>query len=335
MVLQWHITDRCNCRCTHCYQEHDKQNSEPDWKTLAIIIEQFKKLLCDVGQGSGIRGQITVTGGEPFIREDFFELLELLAGNKQCFDFAILTNGTLINKDTARRLKEMQPVFVQVSIEGVESTHDQIRGVGNYRQTVEAIQQLIQAGVRTFISFTAHRGNFREFAHVAELGQRLKVDKVWADRHIPMGQGAALKEEMLTPEETQKFFTIMANARQQVSRRWFTRTKVSLERGLQFLVGGGRPYRCAAGSSLITVMPNGDVYPCRRMPIKIGNLVETSLSEIYHASPLLLELRKPFVSAGCEACIYAQICGGGSACLSYAAHGEIFMADPGCWYAKR
>ncbi|MBP2628040.1 MAG: heme d1 biosynthesis protein [Firmicutes bacterium] len=335
-LLQWHITYRCNCRCTHCYQENHIQNAEPDREMLTVIIEQFKALLCNVDQGNGaIRGQITITGGEPFIREDFFDLLTLLASNRQYFDFAILTNGTLINRDIARRLKDLQPLFVQVSMEGVENTHNKIRGVGNYQQTVEAIQQLVQAGVRTFISFTAHRENFREFAHVAEVGRKLKVDKIWADRHIPMGQGVILKKEMLTREETREFFTIMNNIQKQFSRRWFTKTKVSLERGLQFLVGGGRPYHCAAGNNLIAVMPNGDVYPCRRMPIKVGNLVETSLQDIYYASPVLLELRDPPVSVGCEECMYGQICGGGLACLTYATYGRNFIADPGCWYANR
>lgn len=122
--------------------------------------------------------------------------------------------------------------------------------------------------MRTFISFTAHRSNFREFAHVAKLGQKLKVDKVWARPADSMGQGLVLQEEVLTPQETQELFTIMNRARQQFLRHWFSKTKISLERGLQFLVGGGRPYRCTAGSSLITIMPNGDVYPCRRLLLK-------------------------------------------------------------------
>jgi len=143
-----------------------------------------------------------------FIREAFFALLELLADNKQYYECAILTNGTFINKDAARRIKDLQPIFVQVSMKGMESTHDQIRGAGNYQQTVAAIEQLVQVGVRTFISFTAHRGNFREFAHVAEVGRKLKVDKVWADRHIPMGQGATLQADMLRQRKLKNFLRL-------------------------------------------------------------------------------------------------------------------------------
>lgn len=334
MVLQWHITDRCNCRCTHCYQETYRQNEELEWSQLTTIVEQFKELL-EKARPGGIRGQITLTGGEPLLQEDFFALLELLSKSKQYYDIAILTNGTLITKTIASRLKDFNLAFVQVSIDGVERTHDQLRGQGNYKKTVEAVQFLVQAGVKTSISFTAHRGNFHEFSQVVELGRKLKVNKVWADRHIPMGQGVSLQDQMLTPEETKELFVSMEKARKQMSRRWFTKTKVGLERGLQFLVGGGRPYHCAVGRSLITVMPNGDVYPCRRMPIKIGNVTEKSLLAIFETSPLLREFREPSVRVGCEECNYAKECGGGLACLAYALDGEHVRADPGCWYVSR
>lgn len=336
MLLQWHITERCNCRCMHCYQQHKKQGVEPAWHDVVTIVEQFKDLLSYRGGDSGsIRGQITVTGGEPFIRADFFDILELFTGNMQYFDFAILTNGSFITSNTARQLAALQPLFVQVSLEGTTSTHDEIRGQGSYQHTVEAIRHLVKAGIRTYISFTAHRGNFREFAQVAELGHDLKVDKIWADRHIPLGQSTDFREKMLTPNETREFFTIMAGVRQQVWRRWFSKTKVSMERGLQFLIGGGRPYHCGAGNTLLTVMPNGDVYPCRRLPLKVGNLLHTSLTELYHTSPLLLDLRRSAVSAGCQDCIYARTCGGGLKCLAYAVYGSPWQADPGCWYAVK
>ncbi len=336
MLLQWHITDRCNCRCGHCYQQHENQSIEPDWRNLENVVEQYKDLLSYQRSVAGpFRGQITVTGGEPFIRSDFFDLLELFAANKPNFSFAILTNGSYVNMATAKRLETLQPAFIQVSLEGTENTHNLIRGKDNYEKTVEGIRHLVQAGIRTYISFTAHRSNFREFTHVADLGRKLKVAKVWADRHIPLGQSAGLKEQMLTPDETRKFFTIMANARQQVARSWFTKTTVSMERGLQFLTGGGRPYHCTAGARLLTVMPNGDVYPCRRLPIKVGNLQNASLTDIYKTSQLLNDLRKHTTSTGCQNCIYDRTCGGGLKCLAYAAYGNPWFADPGCWYAGK
>jgi radical SAM protein with 4Fe4S-binding SPASM domain len=185
------------------------------------------------------------------------------------------------------------------------------------------------------ISFSAHRGNYREFPDVARLGRTLRVSRVWADRVIPWGSGAALKDQVLTPEETREFFKILGKARNEAEKPWFGRTEIAMHRALQFLEGG-RPYRCTAGDSLLTVLPNGDVYPCRRMPIRVGNLLETPLSDLYDQDDLLRALRDPLrTSRGCERCCYTRICRGGLKCLAYAVSGDPFTADPGCWYAVR
>lgn len=332
MLLQWHITDHCNCRCTHCYQ-HDEQSVEPGWQILLAVIEQFKDLLrCLSGENNPVRGQITVTGGEPFLCPDFLKLLEVLANERQYFDFAILTNGTLLDRRMVEKLKILSPLFIQVSMEGAEHTHDSIRGQGNYRRTIEAIRHLVHGGIRTFVSFTAHRENFREFPLVASMGRKLRVDKVWADRHIPLGQGALLAAQMLTPEETREFFLLMQKERRQAEKQWFAKTKISMERGLQFLVGGGRPYRCAAGRTLLTVMPNGDVFPCRRMPVTVGNIYRQTLAEVYTANSMLQQLRAESTAKGCESCLHRTVCCGGLRCLAYTVFGEPWRADPGCWY---
>lgn len=111
-MLWWYITDKWNVAVCTVIKNTTKKNSDPDEKMVEYIVEQFKELLLKVGQGK-IRGQITITGGEPFIREDFFSLLGIARKkNKQYFDVAILTNGTLINTEIAKRLKELQPIFV-------------------------------------------------------------------------------------------------------------------------------------------------------------------------------------------------------------------------------
>ena len=128
----------------------------------------------------------------------------------------------------------------------------------------------------------------------------------------------------------------MQEARQESARHWLSRTEVTMHRALQFLVGGGQPYHCTAGDSLITVQPNGDVYPCRRLPIRVGNLLETPMAELYYSSDLLCALRdRNCVSHGCEACYFARLCRGGLKCLSYATANDAFVADPGCWLADR
>ena len=337
LLLQWHITERCNLRCSHCYQESYSGN-ELGFEDLLNLMGQFKDLLKFWRRGvNGLQvgGHITVTGGEPFLRRDFLDLLEVFSANRKHFSFAILTNGSFIDSAMARQLRQLGPRFVQVSIEGSQTTHDKIRGAGNFEQTLSALKHLVRERICTLISFTAHRGNFREFAEVARLGRRLRVSRVWADRLIPWGTGSAMKALMLTPEETREFFGIMKRACKKNTRFWLGRTEIAMNRALQFLVTGGKPYHCTAGDTLITVQPNGDLYPCRRMPIRVGNLMESPLVELYYNSELFQSLRVPYrISYGCRSCFYSGLCLGGLKCLSYAVTGSPFKADPGCWLAS-
>lgn len=337
LLLQWHITERCNLRCAHCYQEA-YDTPELPFADLLGILEQYKALLAKwrrEGMGRPVRGHITITGGEPFVRSDFLDLLEVFAAHRKAFSFAILTNGSLIDAAMAQRLRQLGPSFVQVSVEGTQATHDGIRGAGSFERTVSAIRHLVRARVRTLISFTANRLNYREFPAVARLGRTLRVTRVWADRLIPNGSGSDMAGEMLTPDETRAFFEIMQHARDEAARSWFGRTQIAMHRALQFLVsGGGGVYHCTAGDSLITVQPNGDLLPCRRMPIPVGNLMDTPLADLYYDADLFRALRdKERVSDGCEDCFHAGDCRGGLKCLSYALTGNPFQADPGCWRA--
>lgn len=222
---------------------------------------------------------------------------------------------------------------MQVSIEGTRDLHDQIRGRGSYNQAVSALKCLVKERIRTFLSFTVHRGNYRDFPEVAQVGRQIGVNRVWSDRLIPCGSGVNL--EALTIDETKVFFELMYNTRKKIQGRWFSRTKVPMHRSLQFLVVEGRTHQCTAGDTLITVMPNGDLYSCRRMPIRVGNLRETTLAELYNRSELFCKLRdRSVVNKGCEECLYAHLCRGGLKCLSYAITGDPFTADPGCWLAS-
>jgi radical SAM protein with 4Fe4S-binding SPASM domain len=337
LVLQWHVTERCNFRCAHCYQESYAGDELP-FPALIQILDQFKRLISQIeaaGKGARLRAHINVTGGEPFVRKDFFELLDVFHENRDKFSFGILTNGSLLDSRSVRRLKELHPQYVQISIDGTRETNDRIRARGGYDLAVSAIKNLVREGIPTHISFTAQRINHVEFQAVSRLARELRVQQIWADRLVPWGQGAAFADQTFSPGETKAFFESMYLARVE-AQNTVCRTEISLRRALQFLVGGGSPYRCAAGGNLLAVQPNGDVYPCRRMPIRVGNLMERSLSELYFRTELFQRLRKPdSVPGECSGCRYASQCGGGLKCLSYAQTGDPFTPDPGCWRIPR
>jgi radical SAM protein with 4Fe4S-binding SPASM domain len=339
LLFQWHITDRCNLRCTHCYQD-SYLGEEPEFGELLHILAQFRELT-DFWKKKvpGFRCHITVSGGEPFVRKDFSDLLDVFYAQREYFSFAILTNGSFIDEQTARRLKKLQAAFVQISLEGGRDIHEKIRGKGSYELAVRALQNLVREKIRSFISFTAHRGNYKEFPAVARLGKKLGVSRVWSDRLIPRGSGAEMADLLLHPAGTRQFFQLMVRCRpgkllHLPLLRHLHKTEIAMHRALQFLCGDGRPYHCTAGDSLMTVLPNGELLPCRRMPVSVGNLKEKHLAELYYTSDLFRDLRdRRRISRGCENCFYQKLCRGGLKCLSYAVYGSPFRADPGCWRA--
>jgi radical SAM protein with 4Fe4S-binding SPASM domain len=135
----------------------------------------------------------------------------------------------------------------------------------------------------------------------------------------------------MSSEETRQFVGIMERERR---RGWLRKSPVVLHRSLQFTSSGTTPYRCTAGDTLITVLPNGDVCPCRRMPLIVGNMHQQPLEQLYQNSEVFRRLRnKQRISSGCEGCFYARTCGGGARCIAFAHHGDPFRSDPGCWLA--
>jgi radical SAM protein with 4Fe4S-binding SPASM domain len=329
LLLQWHVTERCNLRCSHCYQE-DARTEELDWDGLLAVLVQFRALLATLTgrRGSAPTAHVTLTGGEPFVREDFSRLLRAVHAERARWSFAVLTNGTMLGEATADLLSELGVGFVQVSIEGSQATHDRIRGAGSHALAVEALRRLVRRRVPTMVSFTARVDNYREFPEVVRLGRRLGVGRVWTDRMIPLGHGDL--DQVLSPEQTREYMSVLAAEAGRGGR-----TEVVAHRALQFAASGGRPYRCSAGRSLLTVLANGDICPCRRMPTVVGNVTRAPLGETYLRSPVLRALRGHAAApVGCEACYYARTCSGGLKCLATAVHGSPFVADPGCWLAR-
>jgi radical SAM protein with 4Fe4S-binding SPASM domain len=151
---------------------------------------------------------------------------------------------------------------------------------------------------------------------------------------VPAGRGAALAAAVLTPVETAAFGQALRRAAH-AGWPWQRRTRVSCDRALQFLAGDGAPYRCNAGADLLALLPTGDVLPCRRLPIVVGNVGQTPLADLYDEAELLRQLRdRERIPGRCVACAHARTCGGGLRCLAYAVTGDPWAADPGCWLAR-
>ena len=321
-VLQWHITHKCNLRCKHCYQ--DEYASGMSREELFAVLDKYERFL----QQKALHGHINLTGGEPLVSPYFFELAEEIV--RRGMTFAVLTNGTLIDEQTAVRLALLHPRFVQISLDGDPDVHDAIRGAGASAGAYRGIDLLKAYGVHVLVSFTAQRTNRFQLDNVARICKRHNVDKLWWDRVI------IPKEEdtdrlMLTPRQFRVLVWKSGRLTKKTRREDGTSLCTSV-RGLQFLYCPDTlTYHCSAGRDLLIIKADGDMMPCRRLPDIIGNVKDGELADIIDASPVMKALREAPIPAECTGCAHAEKCRGGSKCVSRAKTGNSFAKDPDCW----
>ena len=323
-VLQWHLGENCNLRCLHCYQENHKP-VQLKYDELVKIYDQFKELL----KKKKMKGHINITGGEPLCNPHLFKILDLIKKDSDLISFSILTNGTLITDEIAKKIKSYNPYYVQVSLEGGKRTNDYIRGKGTYKKIAEGIINLKKYNIFTSISFTATRLNYKEFPKVVKYAKKYDVNNVWSDRYIPLG-GSKDRELSLSYDETREYLKIMKQERIKLSRDKKCHTTISMYRALQFQMTNDFAYGCTAGDTLLTVMENGDLVPCRRMPIVVGNLLKNNMYDLYKNNKILKELRKNTVPDECTECEHSKRCHGGLKCLTYAMYQDLNHKDVGC-----
>ena len=322
-VLQWHLSENCNLKCLHCYQQNHKP-IQLEFDKLVIIYKQFKDLL----NKKKMKGHINITGGEPLCNPYLFKLLDLIKENSDLITFSILTNGTLINEKIAKKIKSYNPLYVQVSLEGGKKTNDYIRGKGTYKKIAEGIVNLRKENIFTSISFTATSLNYKEFPKVVRYARKYGVNNVWSDRFIPLGDSD--KSLALNYEQTREYLEIMNKERNKLKKVKNSNTTISMYRALQFQMTNDFAYGCTAGDTLLTVMENGDLVPCRRMPITIGNLFDRSMYDLYTNSDVLKALREKKIPDECIDCEHSEVCHGGLKCLTYAMYKNLNHKDYGC-----
>jgi len=335
--VQLHLTERCNLRCKHCYQTGDRPDemSLPEIKT---VIAEVSDMLRDWTETYHIAfaSSFNVTGGEPFLRQDLFPILEEL--REKGFDAYLLSNGVLINRERAEALAEVGVKGVQISIEGPEVIHDALRGAGSLLSSIKGIKNLLHAGIEVTLNTTLSDINTPSFMDVIALASSLGVQRVGFSRLVPSGRGGKLIHRMLKREVLEEvystIFSLHTNGLQIVTGD----PVASQIRGPAVedvnnpLPSGG----CAAGVSGLTILPDGTVTPCRRLPVPIGNVRIDSLREIWATSEVLNALRdKSRYTGKCGICNRWSVCRGcraiAHACSSTTAKISYLAEDPQCF----
>ena len=280
-----------------------------------------------------------VTGGEPFLRQDIFEVLEEL--KEKGFDTFILSNGSLISRDIAASLAKLEVKGVQISIEGPEDIHDAIRGKGSFSSSLKGIRNLLDAGIELTLNTTLSGMNAPYFMNVIDLASSLGVQRLGFSRLVPSGGGKKMLDTMLKREVLEdlynRIFSLNTGGLKIVTGDPVASQfkKPSEDDAENPLPSGG----CAAGVSGLTILPDGTVTPCRRLSVPIGNVRNDSLREIWASSETLKELRdKSGYKGRCGRCSRWSGCRGCRA-IAYAysvANGEDdFLAeDPQCFIGE-
>lgn len=322
--VQWHLTERCNLRCIHCYQDNYSKHKE-------INIEEMKKaakMLKKTTKKWNMKCEVSITGGEPFIRKEWFEFCKYL--EELGFFISILTNGTLLTDSILNKLKTLRNLrYVQISLDGgTKEIHEKVRGDGSFEKAITAIKMLKKNAIKVSTKFTVHKINLNDLTNYLDLTEELQVNFVSAARYVPSGPRKNIKKYFLTRAETKEVYEqILYYAKKNKGKIVYdTRRPLWILLQDQNTNVGGR---CVAGINGLTILPNGDVLPCRPMGIKVGNVIENTFFEIWYTSDILWKIRN-YKNWECGRCNYNKTCGGCLA-ISNGIHNNFFKSDPQCF----
>ncbi len=339
LIVSFAVTKACNLRCLHCHVDaKDAFVNELGLRESMRAIEEMAALGTEA---------IIFSGGEPLLRKD---LVKALA--RHCIDVgiipAMLSNGVLLNHKVAYELKEAGIMAVGIPIDSVyPESHDRLRNVpGTFDKAVKAIRACLDMDLEVIITTMALKDTFDEMPKRIDFIRELGVDQVAVYDLVPVGRGKDVMDMAMTNPQRisliQHLERMQENAEMvfsmsggqplypeivsQMHKSNGTTPKDLLLK--QFWVHA--PIGCHAGIMYFSLRPNGDVYPCTFLPVKVGNIREKTLSDIWRKSPILKNLRNRTLLKGkCGECGYRDTCGGCRG-RAYACSGDYLETDPIC-----
>lgn len=335
-AIQWHITDTCDQRCKHCYLFSENRNmpclNMPFERMMEVLDQAYE--LCDA---LGRQPYFYITGGDPILHPQFWDFAAELHARGAMW--CMMGNPFHITDEVAQRLRSLGLRKYQLSLDGMEATHDRFRKPGSFADTMRAIPCLQKAGIWVAIMSTVSSTNAAEFPELIRLVDSLGVDVFAFGRYCPT-KGQRLSEFHMEPAEYREFLLSCqaeidaAKARgskvtwQKKDHLW---TLLDYEQGRFVLpADDGRVHNgCHCGTGHMTVLPSGDVYACRRMESKVGNIGESHLLDIFRGSELD-EYRQPERFVKCNKCELKNWCRGCPA-VTFGYTGNMYDADPQCW----
>lgn len=328
MIISWNTTNQCNMYCKHCYRDAGVKASDE------LSTEEGKNLISEIKK-AGFKIMI-FSGGEPLMRPDIFELVEHAAkvGLRPVFG----TNGTLITRDVARRLKELGVMGMGISLDSLDpEKHNTLRCYpGGFEQAVQGMENCLAENLPFQIHTTVMDWNKDELTQITDFA----VQKGAVAHHffflVPTGRGADIETESLRAKEYEETLTTIMNKQKEVDIELkptcapqFMRIAKEMGMNLRFQRG------CLAGTSYCIISPTGNVQPCAYLNMPIGNVREIPFSKLWEESPVFKTLRTLDYKGGCGTCKYKLACGGCRARAAFYNDGDYMAEEPWCLYQGR
>lgn len=351
-VVVWNITRRCNLSCIHCYT--DSHNTEYPGE---LTTDEAKKLIRDLAS-FGIPA-LLISGGEPLIRKDIFAVAQFAKDLN--LRLTLSTNGTLIDKEMARRIKEVGFSYVGISFDGIGETNDRFRGMkGAFDMAVNAVRNCMEIGQKVGLRLTLTRRNYEDLNAIFDFIEKEGIQRACFYHLVYAGRGSRISKDDLNHEETRKAIDIILDRTEDLHMKGLKKDILTVDNhvdgpylylrlkerdpkraeevaALMRWNGGGAN---SSGVGIGDIDPSGNVHPDQFWQhYTLGNIRERRFSEIWMdtTDPLMagLKNRIPLLKGKCSRCKFIDICGGSFRVRADVVHGDPWAPDPSCYLTDK
>ncbi|MBR9703807.1 radical SAM protein [Candidatus Pacearchaeota archaeon] len=334
--LQWDSTDNCNLRCKHCY--HGGKDSHIQTRDLMSIDKVYSMIddLDNTASKWDMRPRIAISGGEPLKRLDLYDILRYTQDKEMITN--LLTNGTLLSRRKSKDIKELGINTIQVSIDGIPETHNEIRGREYaFDRAVEGINNASSEKIEVVVSMTATKKNQHEFEEVIQIAYEAGAKRVGFKTYVPSVELGSNDPLYLDSSEIFKLITHT----NELTEKYDGKIQILhsdvlfqiLEPDNELIDDAKKEdkflWGCAAGYRSLSVLSDGTVYPCRRLPVSIGNISEGITKLVLDSEVMqdLRDMRKMRENTLCDKVVHCRGC----RAISYAVTGDYMAKDPMCF----
>lgn len=321
-MISWNITKACNLNCKHCYRDAgEKDKDELNLNEAQFLLDEIKEAGFKI---------VVLSGGEPLLRDDVYEIIS--HAHKKGLRPVLGSNGTLITKSVAKRLKEAGIARVGISLDSKNAAiHDTFRGfVGAFEKVSEAIEALKENNVEFQIHTTVTQHNYKEIESLIDFVVSRGACAYHIFFLIPTGRGKDEVDHIISPTQYYALISKILDRQKElplelkpVCAPHFI--PIAAAKGVQLRFRRG----CLAGISYCCILPNGDVHPCPYLPLKLGNVRDKDFSAIWRENEVFTTLRSLNYKGECKRCRHRESCGGCRA-RAYSSSGDYMDEDYYC-----